>query len=445
MFRFINNKDIDYFDKFKMNLKNIKKLILLEDKDIGAYNYFFEKFFSFKEIKNNLNHLKISLKYNIDNTILQDINNFKNLEILELNYIYFKSLFILNLPQLKSLNICNSNNISLSEKMCSNLRQLYFDNFTPIQEKQLKFPNLKKCEFCFEKFYINYNLIFDFTTMKNLRVLKSESEDFLKLGSNILLEDLTVISNYNNNIEIEKKIIEKIISMKSLKKVNVSLNKISYNDISNINGLNNSISSFGIELKNHSNFILFNLQEKFPNLYDLEIKVSSENGTNSIDIKENKKFKIKNLKIICNNANLKLYCQNIQNLEKIDISVGNLENIEDKFTFFKDNCDIIFSSLKYLKFTYNSNIDLKILDNLCNNLGKMNNLKYLWLCFNCENIDKNYYDRLNEKLSNLNLDFINIDISNGLIIQELLNVGLFDEDKNINEFKENGICIKKFN
>ena len=93
--------------------------------------------------------------------------------------------------------------------MCSNLRQLYFDNFTPIQEKQLKFPNLKKCEFCFEKIYINYNLIFDFTTMKNLRVLKSESEDFLKLGSNILLEDLTVISNYNNNIEIEKKLLKK--------------------------------------------------------------------------------------------------------------------------------------------------------------------------------------------------------------------------------------------
>ena len=54
LFRFINPNDIDYLVKFKMNLKNIKKLILLEDKDIGKYNYFFEKFFSFNEIKSNL-------------------------------------------------------------------------------------------------------------------------------------------------------------------------------------------------------------------------------------------------------------------------------------------------------------------------------------------------------------------------------------------------------
>ena len=95
--------------------------------------------------------------------------------------------------------------------MSSNLIGLYFDNFTQVQESQLKFPNLKKCEFNFEENYINYNLIFDFTTMKNLKVLKSESEDFLKLGNDILLEDLIVISNRNNNIEMEINVIKKII------------------------------------------------------------------------------------------------------------------------------------------------------------------------------------------------------------------------------------------
>ena len=446
LFRFINPNDIDYLVKFKMNLKNIKKLILLEDKDIGKYNYFFEKFFSFNEIKSNLRHLKISLKFNIDNRLLQDINNFKKIEILELNNIYFKSLFILDLLQLKILNISKCENISLSPKMSSNLIDLYFDNFTPIQERQLKFPNLKKCVFNFEKFYINYNLIFDFITMKNLKVLKSESEDFLKLRNNITLEDLTVISNHNNSIEIEKKIIEKIISMKSLKIVNILLNKIGYNDISLIDGLNNSITSFKIELKNQPNYDLYNLQEKLPNLSNLEVKILSENIVTDIDITENMQFNIKNLKIICHNATLKLYCHSFKNLEKIDITiVGDLKNFKDKFPFFKDNCDIIFSSLNYFKFSYSNNIDLKIFDNLCHNLGKMNNLKYLCLCFVCENIDKNYYDLLNEKLSNLKLDYINIDISNGLIIPELWNDGQYEEAKIINEFKENGIYIKKLN
>ena len=72
---------------------------------------FLKNFFLFNKIKDNLNHLKISLKFNLDNILLQDINIFKKLKILELNHIYFKSLFILNLPQLKNLNISKCNNI----------------------------------------------------------------------------------------------------------------------------------------------------------------------------------------------------------------------------------------------------------------------------------------------------------------------------------------------
>ena len=347
--------------------------------------------------------------------------------------------------------------------MSSNLVVLYFDNFTPVQERQLKFPNLKKCEFNFEEHYINFNLIFDFTTMKNLKVLKSESEDFLKLGNDILLEDLTVISNRNNNIEIEINIIKKIISMKSLKIVNVTLNKIGHKEISNIKNLNESITTFHTELKNHPSFVLYSLQEKLPNISDLDIHMMDLSGfrpgllsenmkckppedrLTSVDISENMKFKIKNLKIICFNANLKLYCQSFTNLEKIDITVDKSENIKDKFPFFKDNCDIIFPSLKYFKFCYYDNIDLKILYNLCNNLGKMNNIKYLWLHFTCENVDYNYYTRLNEKLSSLNLDYININISNGIIIQEPLNEGQYEEAKYSNQFKVNGICIQKLN
>ena len=74
----------------------------------------------------------------------------------------------------------------------------------------------------------------------------------------------------------------------------------------------------------------------------------------------------------------------------------------------------------------------------------MNNMKYLWLRLTCKNVDNNYYARLNAKLSNLNLDYININISNGIIYQEPINEGQYEEDKHINQFKENGICIQKF-
>ena len=458
LFRFFNGNDIDYFDNFKLNLKNIKKLILLEEKDIGKYNYFFEKLFSFNELKNSLKHFKISLRFRIDQILLQDINACKNLEILELDSIHFTSLFTLNLPQLKMLKLSYCSGISLSQQMCSNLIDLYFVDFAPVQERQLKFPKLKICEFYFQKDYMNFNLIFDFTTMKNLKVLKSESEDFLKLGNDILLEDLTVISNRNNPIENEIKIIEKIISMKSLKKVYVSLNKIGHKEISNINGLNESITTFRTELKSHPNFVLYSLQGKLPNISDLDVRVMDYSWFHpglpvknmelititDIDITENMKCKIKNLKIICKHANLKLYCQSFQYLEKIDIYIGNSKNVKDKFPFFKDNCNIIFPSLKFFKFWCDDNIDLKILDNLCNNLEKMNNMKYLWLRLTCKNVDNNYYARLNAKLSNLNLDYININISNGIIYQEPINEGQYEEDKHINQFKENGICIQKF-
>ena len=101
LFRFININDIDYFQTFNFNLKNIEKLILFEDfgSNIDNYNYFFEKFFSFEEIKKNLIQLKIYLGTNkykkIEAKLLKDINNFKSLEYLELDSICFKSVFLL--------------------------------------------------------------------------------------------------------------------------------------------------------------------------------------------------------------------------------------------------------------------------------------------------------------------------------------------------------------
>ena len=64
----------------------------------------------------------------------------------------------------------------------------------------------------------------DFTSLNNIKILNVGADDFLKLKNNNTLESLTV-SPSDIDANKEKKIIEKIISMKSLKKVTLSLNK----------------------------------------------------------------------------------------------------------------------------------------------------------------------------------------------------------------------------
>ena len=82
LFRFNDSNDIDYLKTFKINLSSINKLIIFDDsyKDKN-YDYFFGKFFSFKEISKNLIDLKISLKSeNIEAKLFKDLNSFNNLE-----------------------------------------------------------------------------------------------------------------------------------------------------------------------------------------------------------------------------------------------------------------------------------------------------------------------------------------------------------------------------
>ena len=214
-FRFNESNDIDYFKTFKINLSSINKLVIFDDSYKGKnYDYFFGKFFSFKEIPKNLLNLKISIKSNnIEAKLFQELNSFKNLEHLELDGIKLNSLFVLNLTKLKTLEISGCNNISFSNNVTLNLTKLFFEDFMPIQQAILKFPKLEQCEF-FQFFsnenHFNYNSIFDMSTMNNLKLLKAEACDFICLDNKALIQKLYVISNDNNNIETEKKVIEKL-------------------------------------------------------------------------------------------------------------------------------------------------------------------------------------------------------------------------------------------
>ena len=77
-----------------------------------------------------------------------------------------------------------------------------------------------------------------------MTILKAEACDFLSLDNNVLFQNLDIFSN-DNSIETENKVIEKIISMKSLKEVRDDTSKIKvFYLFFNLNKNYNQISSF---------------------------------------------------------------------------------------------------------------------------------------------------------------------------------------------------------
>jgi hypothetical protein len=157
------------------------------------------------------------------------------------------------------------------------------------------------------------NASIDFSSLNNLKVLNAEADDFLKLKNNTL-ESLTVMSNdKDNSKEKEKRIIEKIISMKSLKEVSISLKLLDDNDISKIPGQNSSVEKLDIYWdKTIPDCMIINLQKKFPKVNNFSLTNSPKNlfDTN-LKIEENKNCKINKLALYGGHSNIKLYCDTI--------------------------------------------------------------------------------------------------------------------------------------
>ena len=84
--------------------------------------------FKLNDIGNNLTHLILEGKLNINSNIFENINNFKFLKYLEMTDINFDKVFILNLNSLNYLRIHNCQNISLSQECANNLKYLAFTN-----------------------------------------------------------------------------------------------------------------------------------------------------------------------------------------------------------------------------------------------------------------------------------------------------------------------------
>ena len=345
----------------------------------------------------NLLYLKISIThcYKVkDFYLIDNINNFKLLRYLELEYFLFSDqIFELKLDSLKVFKIVNCRGITISDNSCFNLKELYIiKSDISYINSPLKFPNLEKCIFYLYlkddniKTSYNYmarlNASIDFSSFYNLKVLNVEADDFLNLKNNTL-ESLTVVSNdIDNTKEKEKRIIEKIISMKSLKEVILSIKLLDDNDISKIPGENSSVEKLDIYWdKTIPDCMIINLQKKFPNVNNFSLTNSPKNlyDTN-LQIEENKNCKINKLALYGGHSNIKLYCLSFENLVEFDLHmfIDKFDGIKGSLPFMSKNCILTFKSLKSFKLKVH-NLDFELLNNICDNLEKMPNLKTLKL------------------------------------------------------------------
>ena len=98
-----------------------------------------------------------------------------------------------------------------------------------------------------------------------------------------------------------------ISNISSLKKVNFKLNFIK-DDILEINDMNTSVTKMKLFLQNHQKDFIYNLQNKFPNLSKLSLLYDPDYYTNDngkeLEIKENEKYKINNIKLITDTSNI---------------------------------------------------------------------------------------------------------------------------------------------
>ena len=427
LFLYINKNNINYLKELGINFNKIKKFIasptnssefiLVDNKK--NFNDFLKILFSFDNI-NNLNYLKIHISGNqhkIKLNIIESLNNFKCLEYLYLAGIDLESTFIINLPNLKKLFISGCDKITFFDN--PNLEQLFINESGIDNPKSLlKFPKLEKCEFySWRNTDIKrYNSIIDLSILKNLKIFAGEAQDFLKLA-NVSLESCSILSNYDSSIEIEKEVIKKIISIKSLKNVRLILKKINSDDISKIQGENNSITKLEINFtKNENDCNILNFQNKLINLSELKIVLPFVNirASTNLKIEENLNCKVNTIEIDGDNKNIILYCGPYENLVKVDISINcDIVNYKTIFPIFDNNCKTIFKSLNYFKLIHNDygyNVSLDILNNLYNNMDKMPKLKHFEMyCFS-QDIDESFYKKLNKKIMSLNLEFIKIEI-----------------------------------
>ena len=427
-FYYNDSHDIDYLKKLEINFNQIKRLHLKADsKEFKTrdYNYFFKEFFSIKNIEYSLIVLDLNVKwrklnhyYEIETKLIEKINNFKLLEYLHINGFKLTNNFEFNLCSLKTLYIENSENISFKEKSFINLKVLKLIECSINHPNTLlEIPNLEICELLNPKTN-NFYSIFNFSSCIKLKYAIMDPNDFIHLD-NTLLEYIKLFSNIIIDVDIKKKTFEKLISIKTLKKIDFEFGEINNDEILLIKGENKSVKVININyVEKNKDLILFNLEKKFPNLSELNLesnKYSNNNGLETnLEIKENDNCKINKLILdIGGYLNIKFYCDYFENLNVIKLELREkIINLEEEFPLFNKKCNTEFKSLNEFSLicNYNQLIKDDIFKNLCNNLNKMPNLQLLYIDCIVKKFDEEFYKNLIRKILSFNLNNIYLSI-----------------------------------
>ena len=416
-----DNDDLIILKELKINFNQITNLsINIEETQINYENFF--NILLTLNIKNNLTDFILNNDGygEIDPKTFEKLNNFTSLKNLSLIGLIFENEFKLKL-NLKELYMNKCENIIFDEIICKNLKKLFlYDSnlFCLVYpDKLIKLPKVEEC-ILINRFneISHYSEFIDFSAFENLKILKVEDSDFLNLEK-ANLEQLTVyshsISKRSMNFMVrsfDKRIINKIISIQNLKKIDFTLHNINKEDILKIKENNCSIKKIKFYFSSNSEDIIIPLLNKFPNISKItllndSIMYDGDKAT-TLEIVENINIKINNIKLIIG-ASLKFYCGLYENIIKINIELLNTtENMKKILPIFNNKCNTIFKNLTYFRFVYHpiEGINSEILNNIYNNIDSMPNIKYFELISMTIDDNKELYEKLNKKIHSLHLD-----------------------------------------
>ena len=417
IFDYKSANDINYLKDFKIKFNKIRRLTLTHEYNVYIDNYdsLYKTLFSFNNLEKNLINLNLYVgflkKDNIDPISFKNINSFYSLDVLELKGFKFKTTFVLKLKNLKKLVLKNCENLKFEENSCLNLKILYLLDCIILYPKTLlKFPELEEC--VLQNAMINnkqkYIGIIDFSSMEKIKHLTAETGDFINI-KNTNLEGVTLYS-YNVSGEDEKTMLEKILSIKTLKDVNIEIKEIGENEILTIRGENTSVVNLNIKWTNNvHDCILNNLQDKFPFASNISLFTPYKRKDTFLEIQENPKCKINKFSLkIGGNRNIIFNCQSFQNLISVDFCVScDIINCINSFPLFNDECKVIFKSLTNFKYTnYSNEMNIKFFENIYNNIDCLPILKSLDFHGITKDITEEFYKNMIEKILKLRLDYI---------------------------------------
>ena len=454
--------DILYLKDFKINFNQIKRIIFIPNSYhvTGDYKYFLNTFFSFfSRIEKNLTNLKLKWVENeMEPRAIQNLNNFKSLELLNLTGFKFTKTFVLKLSNLKKLTLDSCENIDFEENIFSNIIKLNLYHCSINKPKSLlAIPNLEECELTYydgeseQKYYS----IFDISSFKKLKKFVGDPCDFIYLEENNL-EYVKLISYTEVSSEDRTKVLKKLVSLKNLKELILEFGPIVDSEILWIIGKNYSVEKMKINwVKQNNDLIIYNLQDKFGKLSNIEMTSPEYENNHKIILKiiENRNCRINKFYLEAGMYhNIEFYCQPFEILIEIKLTLnGKVINIKDALPIFNKECKVIFRALNVfeLRTLSDHEVLLYAIENLCNNLTCMPNLSKLLIdCSIQENIDKEFYANFIKKCLELKLKNIYFSIKKTADESKIIPFSKEELEKiypNLNYSKYKEIFIRKLN